>query len=355
MHEHAQDRYSRTIRSVAENVSGKTRIKMLAARPVIQRQINILPGPDGGAAARWSAAQALANLPPDTLAALADRGILIAVLGEMDAQNWFGASYAGFYAEVAGRYGRRQQQLKQQQQPAQPQQAAQGDPLHGEAADLPELEDDQLLADRDDQMAEAGQHPLDFLDDAEPARQPAAAEHQPAAPAAPARTHPTGIERSAAMVDYNPANGYYGATFVTGFTSSSGDEEATDLQGIQIRETVSVGRNDLLAPPRIETAETVINEMGMITDEIGTNADRIHAGVPLLRNFPAVYETPQTLHWRYAGEGNGAWRHLADIHIVVEVRDSSLATDQFRTLTVVTTYNGQSVVQNYLGPRVRRQ
>lgn len=260
----------------------------------------------------------------------------------MDTQNWFGASYLGFCQEVANRYVA-EQQLQQQQQPQMDDQQVDAEV---------EMEGQQQEQEPGQHQQEEGNnlHAQDFYDEDELIDE----EGGEAVQAPPARTYPTGIDRSMAVVEFNPREGNYGSSFVTGFTSSSGDEEATDLEGIQVREVVTVGRNDLEAPDAIETAETVIDSNGMLNDQIGTNAARIHRSVPGLTNFPAIYETPQTLYWKYSNEDNGAWRLLANIAITVTVRDDSREGDRYRDLTVVTTYNGESVEQKYIGPRVRR-
>jgi hypothetical protein len=203
------------------------------------------------------------------------------------------------------------------------------------------------------------------------------------------QSHPTGIATTVAYAELDPTikNGYYGATFAHTLISSSGDTK--DLEGIEIHEVVTIGRNDLGDMRPLDLAGSTLDESGVIEDTIGTSADSIHTAVPNLKELPGIYETPQQLYWRNLKNTDDperlAWKKFADVKITVEVdiadEDKSSEKDDSRdkdedgndsrdedsggeddnrdeddsrdegsgaTLVVRTTDNGVSVSQRYL-------
>ncbi|SEM65367.1 hypothetical protein SAMN04488505_105308 [Chitinophaga rupis] len=328
--------------------------QLRAGAPVVQRTINILPGPHlqrAETAQRWNAQQAYARLQADDRANGLDQQLLLNVLTAMDTQNWFGASYQGFCQEVVYRCNAAAQQ--QQQQVPQD-----NNPVAANNA-MEDLEDDEEEEEQEEKESDQEGHDFydedEMIDDDEKEGEKEEIEEgeeeiEEEEGGEPA--YPTGIERSEIVMAFDEESGIYGAEFSSGFISSSGDTE--DLVGIQIREVVQIGRNDLQAPPAIDTQETVIDEEGGLNDKIATNAARIHRSVPGITNFPAVYETPQKLYWKYAEENDTEWKFLVNVPITVTVVDKSKEGDEERDLRVITTYNGKSVKQPYRGDPVPR-
>lgn len=310
--------------------------------PVVQRAINILPGPhQHEPSRRWTAEKAYELMLPNVGPGI-NLHALKAVLMNMDAANWMGTSIQAFLAEVHYQY----QQLVPQQQDEEEEEEEEEDDQQDNMPQEEEEEEESSGSDDDQPQA-----PVDFYNEDELIDEEEDEEEEDQAQAEP---FPNGIDGSAVLIEYNPAQGRYGATYVTGFTSSYGDPEGSDLEGIHIKEEIIIGRNDFLPPAAIETAYTTVSGEGMISDMIGTSAQRIHDSVPHIAQFPAVYETPQTLSWRYPHEGADVWHHLANIPITVTVADRSAPGAEFRQLFVITNYNNKPLVQPYIGPPVRK-
>jgi hypothetical protein len=160
---------------------------------------------------------------------------------------------------------------------------------------------------------------------------------------------PTTIEKTAVLDETNPHEGYYGGTFVHGLIASQGNEPE-DLAGIEIKETISIRRNDFGPPPKIETAYTEVDEDGMVSDKIWTNAKRISQYVPGLKTLPGIYDTPQKIYWRFPaeeGEAEEPWNHLADVAIEFRVDDRSDTEDEEEDLVATTTDNNAEIEQDY--------
>lgn len=183
------------------------------------------------------------------------------------------------------------------------------------------------------------------------------ARHRSPAPPARQTAFPTGIKKTGVLQELNPIAGHYGAVFVHELTSSSG--KARDLEGIQIREKISVGRNDFKAPSEIEIRETYLSDGAMFNDVIGTSAQRIESSVQSLdrANYaaePAVYETPQQLFWKRPDQED--WTKFVDVAITFEVYDAEDMDDDQERLKVRTTDNAVTVKQDLLGaPRKQKK
>jgi hypothetical protein len=161
---------------------------------------------------------------------------------------------------------------------------------------------------------------------------------------------PTGVEDGIEPEETDPKQGYYGATYLHGVTSSEGPD-GQGLQGVEVKETVQVAYNDLDPPSALELQDKtiVLDEDAVLSDQIFTSATRVHTSVERLRDqddfeWPAEYRTPQQLWWR---RGNDPWTKFADIKIKVSVDDLGDEFDE--DWVVTTTDNGVDVDQRYLG------
>ncbi len=150
--------------------------------------------------------------------------------------------------------------------------------------------------------------------------------------------HPTGINSTSAGTRLN-----YGAIYTHTMTSSTG--KVKDLDGVLVTEEVKVGRDDFgtgWPGVPIGTITAPLNDRGEMDDKIGTPAGMIHPLMPKVKKLPAVFDTPQTLHWQDSG---GSWNKFASVAITFFVRRNKSGK-----LEAVTEDNGVQVAQSYTGP-----
>jgi uncharacterized membrane protein YgcG len=137
--------------------------------------------------------------------------------------------------------------------------------------------------------------------------------------APPAAPHPTAI--AGTTVASTPLN--FGGRYTHTMTSSTGN--VADLRGVVVGEHVTVAHDDFglgWGGVPLGTITAALNSAGRMDDRIGTPASAIRPLVPSLSTFPAVLDTPQTLHWR---DASGSWNQFASVAITFTVRRKAAA------------------------------
>ncbi len=135
----------------------------------------------------------------------------------------------------------------------------------------------------------------------------------PAAAPVPAAVppHPTGIASTEVASTLN-----FGATYRHTFNSSTG--QAANLSGVTVGEHVTVARDDFglgWGGVPLGAIKAPCKARGQISDSIGTPAGAIRPKLARMASFPAVLDTPQTLHWQ-----NGVrWNQFASVSILFQV------------------------------------
>lgn len=165
---------------------------------------------------------------------------------------------------------------------------------------------------------------------------PAAPVPAPPAPAPPAPAavpaHPTAISSTSVRSQLN-----FGAVYRHVFTSSTGS--VADINGVLVGEEVTVARDDFatgFTGVPLGTITAHLNAAGEMADSIGTPAAVIRNALPSIGTFPAVLDTPQTLHWK-----NGAtWNLIVAVAIDFRVHKRGDGTMEAETRD-----NGVSVFQ----------